>query len=122
MDNADMTETPLGNEIDRLKAENERLREAATALVERWDTPSWKHAEHTGKYITRLRTALSGKGDWTYKDVGDVNGDWRIYFGDSSYVRLSEGAAIAVVKAHNASLAAAQRNEKLWLLSAVSFP
>lgn len=35
------------------------LRTAAQALVDRWDTPNWKDAEHTGKYIDALRQALA---------------------------------------------------------------
>lgn len=36
-----------------------RLREAAQAVVERWDTPNWKDAEPAAATINRLRTALS---------------------------------------------------------------
>ena len=35
------------------------LRKAAQALVDRWDTPLWKDAPHTGQYIDALRAALS---------------------------------------------------------------
>jgi hypothetical protein len=35
------------------------LREAAQALVDRWDTPLWKEAPHTGQYIDALRAALA---------------------------------------------------------------
>lgn len=35
------------------------LRTAAQALVARWDTPLWKDAPHTGKYIDALRQALA---------------------------------------------------------------
>ena len=35
------------------------LRKAAQALVERWDTPLWKDAPHTGQYIDDLRAALA---------------------------------------------------------------
>ena len=35
------------------------LREAAQALVDRWDTPLWKDAPHTGQYIDALRAALA---------------------------------------------------------------
>jgi hypothetical protein len=34
------------------------LRDAARAVVERWDTPSWKEAPATGSFINRLRRAL----------------------------------------------------------------
>jgi len=35
------------------------LRKAAQALVDRWDTPAWKDAPHTGQYIDALRAALA---------------------------------------------------------------
>ena len=35
------------------------LREAAQALVDRWDTPLWKDAPHTGVFIDALRAALA---------------------------------------------------------------
>lgn len=35
------------------------LRQAAQALVDRWDTPAWKDVPHTGKYIDALRAALA---------------------------------------------------------------
>lgn len=34
------------------------LRKAAEALVDRWDTPAWKDAPHTGVFIDALRAAL----------------------------------------------------------------
>lgn len=34
------------------------LIEAARAVVQRWDSPLWKQAEHTGEFIHRLRMAL----------------------------------------------------------------
>lgn len=40
------------------------LQQAAQALVDRWDTPLWKDAEHTGKYIDALRAALSAPPGW----------------------------------------------------------
>lgn len=35
------------------------LREAARAVVERWELPLWKDAPHTGAYISALREALA---------------------------------------------------------------
>ena len=35
------------------------LRKAAQALVDRWDTPLWKDAPHTGVFIDALRAALA---------------------------------------------------------------
>lgn len=40
----------------------DELRSAAQALVDRWDTPNWKDAPHTGEYIARLRKALASCG------------------------------------------------------------
>ena len=34
------------------------LRKAAQAVVDRWDTPLWKDAPHTGTFIDALRAAL----------------------------------------------------------------
>jgi hypothetical protein len=41
------------------KPADEVLIEAAKAVVERWETPLWKDAPHTGDYIYRLRDALN---------------------------------------------------------------
>jgi len=40
-------------------SEDKTLREAAQAVVDRWDTPLWKDVPATGEYINRLRTALT---------------------------------------------------------------
>jgi hypothetical protein len=40
-----------------IKSDTE-LREAAQAVVERWDSPLWKDLPHTGTFIDRLRKAL----------------------------------------------------------------
>ena len=42
-----------------LQSHNNHLREASQALIDRWDTPKWKDAEHTGAFINALRNALS---------------------------------------------------------------
>jgi len=42
-----------------METEMSTLREAAQALVDRWDTPLWKDALHTGQYIDALRAALA---------------------------------------------------------------
>ena len=50
------------NEItDAKNAEIERLRTAAQAVVDRWDTPPWKDAPATAIYINTLRNALEAK-------------------------------------------------------------
>jgi hypothetical protein len=40
--------------------QRDRLAEAARAVVARWETPLWKEARHTGKFIRALADAL----DW----------------------------------------------------------
>ena len=35
------------------------IRQAAQAVVERWDTPLWKDVPHTAEYIEALRAALA---------------------------------------------------------------
>lgn len=41
-----------------LEIELTELKEAAHAVVERWDTPLWKDVPATAEYINRLRTAI----------------------------------------------------------------
>jgi hypothetical protein len=36
----------------------QQLLAAAKAVIERWDSPMWKHQEHTGKFIDELRKAV----------------------------------------------------------------
>ena len=51
--------TKLNNDNARLREENARLREAAQAVVDRWETPTWKDAEPTAAVIYRLRDILA---------------------------------------------------------------
>lgn len=44
--------------IKTVEAERDALREAAIAVVQRWDTPLWKDVPATAGYINRLRNAL----------------------------------------------------------------
>jgi hypothetical protein len=37
----------------------QQLLAAANAVIERWDSPLWKHQEHTGKFIDELRKAVA---------------------------------------------------------------
>lgn len=37
---------------------NTPLQKAAQAVINRWDSPSWKDQPHTGEYIAELRKAL----------------------------------------------------------------
>lgn len=50
-------------ELEReLAAEREladRLQKSAQAVVDRWETPAWKDAPHTGKFIRSLDDALA---------------------------------------------------------------
>jgi hypothetical protein len=45
----------------KLEKEVARLRAAAQAVVDRWETPFWKDAEPTAAFIYRLRDALEKK-------------------------------------------------------------
>lgn len=49
----------LTQEIDRLKEEIKMLHETGWAVVNRWDTPLWKHVPATAQYINGLRAALA---------------------------------------------------------------
>jgi len=46
-------------ERDTLAARVAELEGAGKALVERWDTPTWKDVQHTGQFIDALRLALA---------------------------------------------------------------
>lgn len=59
-DNAIDDERRHSEAVNRLEAENARLREALEAIIARWDTPSWKDAEPTAAVIARGREALKG--------------------------------------------------------------
>ena len=43
------------------QAENETLRAAAQAVIDRWDTPLWKDVEPTAAVIGRLRAAVASE-------------------------------------------------------------
>lgn len=47
------------DQVEALEARNAELLEAAKAVVERWDSPNWKVAEHTATFIHRLRAAIA---------------------------------------------------------------
>ena len=40
-------------------AEIAELKDAAQAVIDRWDTPIWKDVPATGEYINKLRAALA---------------------------------------------------------------
>lgn len=48
----------LERERDEVREKLNRLVEAASAVVDRWELPSWKDAEPTAAVIYRLRDAL----------------------------------------------------------------
>ena len=49
----------LCGEVKQLQLANQSLREAAKAVIERWDSPNWKDAKHTRDYIYALRDAVN---------------------------------------------------------------
>jgi hypothetical protein len=46
----------------------QQLLTAAKAVIERWDSPLWKHQEHTGKFIDELRKAVARFDEKTVND------------------------------------------------------
>ena len=61
--NVDLEITKLGaaKTMQEFMRENRKLREAAQAVIDRWDTPHWKDVPATAEYIGRLRAALREK-------------------------------------------------------------
>ena len=51
---------------------NKELIEAAQALIDRWDSPTWKETEHTGAYIARLRRAVEQAEQISRSEIIDV--------------------------------------------------
>ena len=49
----------LKERVEELQADNNQLRAAGQAVVERWDSPNWSDGTHTRDYIDALRKALS---------------------------------------------------------------
>lgn len=47
--------------LERQSAEIERLRRAAQAVIDRWETPHWKDVPATAVPIGNLRAALTGE-------------------------------------------------------------
>lgn len=50
-------------QIDRVQAQRDELREKAQAVVDRWDSPNWKDLPHTGEFIAALRAAINAAKD-----------------------------------------------------------
>jgi hypothetical protein len=46
---------------ERREQENTELREAAQAVIDRWNTPLWREAEPTAAAINRLRETLNDR-------------------------------------------------------------
>ncbi len=44
--------------ITELAAQNQAMRLAAQAVIDRWDSPVWKDVPHTAEYINELRNVL----------------------------------------------------------------
>jgi len=55
---ADEHSAKLERERNALRCELVTLRVAAQGVIDRWDSPLWKDAQATAKYIHRLRAAL----------------------------------------------------------------
>lgn len=51
----------------------ERLRAAAQAVVDRWDTPNWKDAPATAEFINALRAALAAQTDVEPSPTASMN-------------------------------------------------
>ena len=47
-------------QVAKLRTENIKLRTAAQAVIDRWDTPLWKDVPATAVFIEQLRAALGG--------------------------------------------------------------
>ena len=58
----------LDRELEKERALADRLRKSAQALVDRWETPFWKDAPHTAKFIRSLDDALAA---WKEARSGD---------------------------------------------------
>jgi len=49
----------LRDEIVATRKQRDTLAEAAQAVVDRWDAPTWKDLEPTAKFMKALRNALA---------------------------------------------------------------
>lgn len=50
------------------------LQKAAQAVIDRWDSPSWKDQPHTAEYINELRKALDAEIAQSVEPVAVFNG------------------------------------------------
>ena len=88
------------------------LHAAAQALVDRWDTPKWKDADHTGAFIQRLREALAAppaqeaRVPLTEKQISKL---WSDAHNDTSD-RMAHQVLVRLVEtAHGIDITAAQK-------------
>jgi len=49
----------LQRELAEAREQRDALAEAAQAVVDRWDAPTWKELEPTAKFMNALRNALA---------------------------------------------------------------
>ena len=54
-------DTTSADTLERQAAENKRVRRAAQAVIDRWETPHWKDVPATAVFIGNLRAALTGE-------------------------------------------------------------
>jgi hypothetical protein len=63
--------------LERQAAENKRLRGAAQAVIDRWETPHWKDVPATAVFIGNLRAAITGEDAATLGLSGKTQTDAR---------------------------------------------
>lgn len=59
MEQRDRGDYVLFTDYETVERERDALREAALAVVERWDSPAWTWDGSTAELIGKLRTALA---------------------------------------------------------------
>jgi hypothetical protein len=59
------------NEVYMEQDKTQQLLAAAKSVIERWDSPMWKHQEHTGKFIDELHKAVERFDEKTVNDLGE---------------------------------------------------
>lgn len=106
------------------------LRQAAQAVVDRWDTPLWKDAPHTAEFIDRLRAALarsgqaaSGSSQGARSDVQNGVGVGQPEAPTAALLtdelpavaawRAARKASIEAVEAYNAALVKARERDEI---------
>lgn len=64
----------LRADLASAKKDAARLREAAQAVIDRWDSPKWKDLPHTGVCMSRLRIALAALPATTTEATDELTG------------------------------------------------